>query len=56
MGFFASLVFKMMSTKGNISSKSVFIYDKSLFPISRVMDLFLDKWIGKNLEVVAVKI
>jgi len=53
LGFFASLVYKYIgSSSGEIDIKSLRIYDKYLFPISKVMDLFCSSFFGKNLLVI----
>lgn len=56
IGFFVSLLYKWIGNKnGDLNKGSLLFYDRVLFPISRVMDFFLSKVMGKNLEVVARK-
>lgn len=52
MGFFVSIVFKMLPNKGKLSAVSVSLYDKFVFPLS----LFFDKItggriLGKNIII-----
>ena len=55
-GFFASLIFKWFgSDSGEISPRSVALYDRIAFPVSKLADLFLSRVLGKNLLVVASK-
>lgn len=56
LGFFASLVFKIVGSKtGDISKESVTIYDKYIFPMSLYLDYILNKFIGKNVLIVCQK-
>lgn len=57
LGFFATLAFKLLKSDsdGSISETSIKIYDKFLFPISRLLSAPLAKILGKNVFVVAVK-
>jgi SAM-dependent methyltransferase len=59
IGFFASMTIKILGYKstGNLGSvKSLQMYDRIIYPISRVFDLSgTRKIIGKNLILVAVK-
>lgn len=56
IGFFVSLLYKWFGNKrGDLNKGSLLFYDRFLFPVSRVMDFFLSKLLGKNLEVVARK-
>ncbi len=57
LGVWASFIFKYMDRSGGkITPNSVKLYDRFLFPISRVFDLFFSKLIGKNLLVIARKV
>jgi hypothetical protein len=57
LGFFASLVFKIIGSKtGDISKQSVTIYDKYIFPISLYLDRVFNKFLGKNVLIVCKKI
>jgi SAM-dependent methyltransferase len=52
VGFFVALLFKMITDKeGSVSSTSFKIYDAVIFPISRVCDLLLSRFFGKNLLI-----
>ena len=56
LGYFATLVYKLIDNSGDINSQSIKIYDKFIFPIS----LFFDKItfgsiVGKNLMLIARK-
>lgn len=56
LGFPISWLFKMVSKEsGEISQKSVKIYDRFIFPISQRLDPALFHAIGKNLLVIASK-
>jgi len=56
LGFFGSLVYKYTGSKGgDINPTMVRVYDRFIFPLSRLCDLFLNAFIGKNLLVVAFK-
>jgi SAM-dependent methyltransferase len=54
LGFFAALVFGR-STKGEISPRSIWIYDRLLFPVSKFLDPVLGLFFGKNLAVICRK-
>ena len=58
LGVLASLVVKLLSSKGKYKTggvKSLLIYDKVVYPISKILDFFLFKYlIGKNLFLIAV--
>jgi SAM-dependent methyltransferase len=56
LGVLASLLFKMRSDSSGTPSKySIWIYDRVLFPLSRVLDIGFNRVIGKNLLLVAKK-
>jgi SAM-dependent methyltransferase len=56
LGFPASLLFKLFgSDSGQISKRSVLLYDRKLFPLSAALDRLLSPWIGKNLVLIARK-
>jgi SAM-dependent methyltransferase len=54
LGFFATLIYKLVgSRQGDLSPASVRIYDRLVFPLSRVFDrLGCSRVFGKNLVVV----
>jgi SAM-dependent methyltransferase len=54
LGFFAALLFGR--TRGvEISARSVWIYDRLLFPVSKFLDPILGHFFGKNLAVACHK-
>jgi len=56
LGFFASLLFKCFgNSDGSLSPTSIRLYDRLAFPLSRLADLLVSPWIGKNLLVVAAR-
>jgi putative flippase GtrA len=57
LGVPATLAFKMVDDgKGDVSPKSVAIYDKLIFPLSHLIDRLTGGLIGKNLAVYATKV
>jgi SAM-dependent methyltransferase len=54
LGFFAALLFGR-SSGAEITPRSIWIYDRLLFPISRLLDPILGNFFGKNLAVVCRK-
>jgi hypothetical protein len=50
LGFFAALIFGR-SASAEISPRSIWFYDRVLFPISRFLDPLLGRFFGKNLAV-----
>lgn len=56
LGFCAALSYRFApGAGGNVSARSVAAYDRWIFPISRALQALTRPWIGKNLEVVAVR-
>jgi SAM-dependent methyltransferase len=56
IGFLAALLYKWIGAKdGSVSISSVKIYDRFLFPVSRLLDFICRPFIGKNLLLVARK-
>ena len=54
IGFFAALVFRFAGNDdGELGTRSVSLYDRFLFPVSRVCDFALRRVLGKNLLLVA---
>ena len=54
LGFFAALLYKILNKSGEISLRSIKMYDTFLFPLSRRLDdLGLNKLFGKNLLILA---
>ena len=54
LGFFAALLFRGGS-QTEISPRAVWLYDRLLFPVSRLLDSLLGRFFGKNLAVVCRK-
>jgi len=57
LGFFSSLVFKVLGSKdGAASPKSLLFYDRYIFPLSTLLDrLICHKFFGKNILIVGEK-
>lgn len=56
LGFFATLLYKWIGNDaGTINPKSLVIYDRLFFPISRMLDYVLGFLFGKNVMLVAKK-
>jgi SAM-dependent methyltransferase len=54
IGFFAALAFKMTDRgSGDLNPRMLRIYDRIVFPMSRVLDRIVYRWFGKNLFLVA---
>lgn len=54
LGFFATLLFKMTDRgSGNVNPRMLRIYDRVVFPVSRLLDRIFRRWFGKNLLLVA---
>lgn len=54
LGFAASLVYKLVGdASGTISPRSVALYDRYAFPLSRLLDRLCGRLLGKNLLCVA---
>jgi SAM-dependent methyltransferase len=54
LGFFAALFFRR-NQKVEISPRSIWFYDRLLFPVSRFLDPVLGQFFGKNLAVLCRK-
>lgn len=56
LGFLATLAYKVLgSNTGDLNRQSIIIFDRFIFPMNRVFDWILGRFIGKNLYVVAIK-
>ena len=54
IGFFATLGFRLTDRgKGDINPRMLKLYDRVVFPMSRVLDRVSRRWFGKNLVLVA---
>lgn len=57
LGFLVSLVYRFIGNKsGNIDKKSLFIFDRFIFPINKLLDPFFSGLLGKNVYLVASKL
>jgi SAM-dependent methyltransferase len=52
-GFAAALVYRLIGGNGSISRRSVVIYDRLVFPVSRAVDRLTRLYFGKNVLLVA---
>lgn len=56
IGFLFSLLFRVIGNqRGDLNPIVIRIYDKVFFPLSRLLDLFSARILGKNMVVVATK-
>jgi SAM-dependent methyltransferase len=54
LGYFATLAFKMTERgSGDVNPRMLRLYDRAIFPVSRVLDRIFHRWFGKNLLLVA---
>lgn len=54
LGFFATLAYKLLGdTSGSINVRSLSLYDRFVFPISRIVDRIIAGSFGKNLLLAA---
>jgi SAM-dependent methyltransferase len=55
-GFFASLAFKAIDRSGGVlNPRTVRLYDRVAFPVSRLMDRVVGRWFGKNVLIRATR-
>ena len=56
LGFFASLLFRWLGNdSGNLNRGALVVYDRLVFPLSRICDLLFSAFLGKNVVVIARK-
>jgi SAM-dependent methyltransferase len=57
LGFFATLLYRVLASggDGSIDRRALRLYDRLIFPLSRVLDIALSRWLGKNLVLLATK-
>jgi SAM-dependent methyltransferase len=56
VGFFVTLLYRLIgSDSGSINRTALIVYDRLLFPLSRILDRFLGRLLGKNVFLVAEK-
>lgn len=54
LGFIASLIFKYIGNdSGDLNRTAIKIFDRYIFPTSRILDNLTSQWFGKNLIAVA---
>jgi SAM-dependent methyltransferase len=54
LGYFATLAFKLTDRgSGDVNPRMLRLYDRIIFPVSRVLDRIFHRWFGKNLLLVA---
>lgn len=54
LGFLATLLFKLVGdSSGDINRTALRLYDRVIFPLSRVVDRVTRRWFGKNLLLIA---
>ena len=55
-GFLATLLYKLVgSSEGSISRRSLRLYDRYIFPVSRAFDRIFSSFLGKNVYIVCKK-
>ena len=55
-GFLAALLYRALGRhSGDISRRAIELFDRMVFPVSRLMDIALSQFFGKNLLLVAEK-
>jgi SAM-dependent methyltransferase len=53
LGYFATLLFKLLGNDGgDINKNALIAYDRLVFPISRLLDRVVGRWLGKNVLLV----
>lgn len=56
LGFLLAILFKIIGSKSGVpSDRSLYIFDRVLFPVSRLLDLIASPFFGKNVLAVASK-
>jgi len=57
LGFFATLAYRVLKSNGDgsIDRRALRLYDRLIFPPSRILDRLLSPWLGKNLLLLATK-
>lgn len=57
LGFFAALLYRVIAKEGGeLSPIGVKMFDRWIFPVSRIMDAVLWRFIGKNVMIIARKL
>ncbi|MPZ74262.1 MAG: methyltransferase domain-containing protein [Nitriliruptorales bacterium] len=52
LGFLAALMYRLIRGSGDLDPRAVGFYDRAVFPVSRLIDRFTARTVGKNLLVV----
>jgi len=55
IGFILAYIYKLIGGSGNLNPKTIWIFDRILFPFSRALELVTRKLFGKNILVVYKK-
>jgi SAM-dependent methyltransferase len=56
LGFFVTWLYKLLRREtGDIHRPSFIVYDRFLFPVSRLADILLHRWLGKNVFIICKK-
>ncbi len=56
LGFLATILYKIIgNTSGDVNVRALITYDRLIFPLSRIVDILLGSFIGKNVLLVAEK-
>ncbi len=56
LGFFAALLYKYIGSKeGDINPRSLIFFDRFIFPLSKAIDCFTNRFFGKNIMLIAEK-
>jgi SAM-dependent methyltransferase len=56
LGYFAALFFKVFSNQTILPTFGVTIFDRFLYPLSRILSSMTKHWLGKNLVLIARKL
>jgi SAM-dependent methyltransferase len=57
LGFIATLVFRLLNRSAStVTATAIRLYDRWLFPPSRILDKVFDRWLGKNVYVVCKRV
>lgn len=54
LGFFAALLFKAIGDRGGeLNPRALRLYDRVIFPLSRIIEVATQRWFGKNVLLIA---
>ena len=54
-GYFLALAYRHIKNDGNLSKNQVKVFDKIVFPLSKIFDSLFKNYFGKNIYAIAVK-